>query len=240
MEGRPYERNEQRSQDVRFVRLFLEQMNQTRVLRWRNLGEPAFVSVEDMAFMKETVSEHIGQMMVLATGILQKARQENDVSLMNIDLLKVTTMISLHDIEETVIGDARHKDERYYALEKKAQGEIEDKLEGTNIEEPIVEILQEYRDKSSKEARFVKAIDEIQAWMYLIYTKQIGQSTRNFKKPEDIKGYEYAAEFSTLKRIADILLRVLQNVKSDPQQMPNLELLKAQYMQGQPEIEKIE
>jgi len=208
------ENSEQRKQDIMFIRNFLRQMDQTRVLRWRKDGQAHFTSPNEVSEMKESDAEHTGQMCALATFILYKAKNEGDNTCADsFDILKMNALIQLHDIEENIVGDSRDKDESYYVREKNAYEKIAMEINKMNFGNNFEILMQEYKERVTKEARFVKALDEIQAWFYLVYTKQFTESTRDFNNPNTIAGYVVAQEFPTLKRIADILLYVLTHPK---------------------------
>ncbi len=225
-----FERNEQRKQDVMFVRSFLRQMDQTRVLRWRKEGDAKVTSAEEVTQMKESDAEHTGQMTTLATFLLLKARNENDGSIdPTFDSLKLFAMIQLHDLEENRVGDARDKDETYYAKEKVAHAEIVAEVEKMNFGDTVLTAMTEYKERSSKEARLAKALDELQAWFYLVYTRQFAESTRDFTKPHLIEGYARMSEFPTVKRIGDIVLKILQNPKLISEKTPQMQLIEDQY-----------
>lgn len=228
--GKNYERNSERVQDIQFIRTFLQQMDQSRTMRWRSSNEASFSTTEEVMEMKESDAEHTGQMNMLATCIRLKAKEEGDVIFdVDFDMEKVRAMVGMHDIEENLIGDARIKNASYRALENNARTTVFTQLSTLNFGESLRLAHLEYLDKSSKEAQFVKALDEMQAWFYLIYTKQFSESTRNFKKPTEIEGYVFSQKFPTLKRIADILLFVLNHPSMIQQGIVDLELIKEQY-----------
>lgn len=105
---------EQIKQDVLFVRLFLEQMSQTRVLRWREEGEKPFVSAHEVRLMNEPDAEHTGQMYALTNDVLDKAVAEGDESFHDFDIMLALRMIGMHDMEESITGDVRQKDEAHH------------------------------------------------------------------------------------------------------------------------------
>ncbi len=216
-------------QDALFIRDSLEYMSQARVLRYRESGEAPFLSAQEVKEMRESVAEHVGLMHMLATNILDKALVEGDTSFEGFDVMLMLRMIQLHDLEESITGDVRHKDEAHHAREEVAFRQIKDKAMKLNYGESIVYAIDAYREKQIREARFVKAVDELQAWFYIINTRRFDASTRDFSKPEDIKGYVCGSEFPTVKRVMDILLGIMQNpslIKSD---VPTMELIQQQY-----------
>ena len=75
----------------------------------------------------------------------------------------------------------------------------------------------------------MKAIDEMQAWFYMIHTRGFSESNRNFNEPETFRGYVYAQEFPTLKRITDILLKIMQRPGIISSEIEDMELIKMQY-----------
>jgi 5'-deoxynucleotidase YfbR-like HD superfamily hydrolase len=169
--------------------------------------------------------------MKLKTLVILKARLEGDQSFEGgvFDVLKMNAMISLHDIEENIVGDERFKDKQYYRTEQKALDTVAEGVSDLNIGSEIVSLINEYKGKASPEARFVKAIDELQAWFYMVYTKRFDKSTRDFNQPEEIKGYLLMQEFPVLKRIADILLNILQHPQRYSDKIVDLDLIRQQY-----------
>jgi 5'-deoxynucleotidase YfbR-like HD superfamily hydrolase len=174
--------------------------------------------------MNESDAEHTGQMQVLATNIIDKAEEENDTTTAQLDVRLVLRMIQVHDIAESLVGDSRKKDAVYYEKEKSANEHIQRKVEILNYSDRLNEAIVEYEDKKMAEARFVKAIDELQAWFYILYTRRFDASNRDLSKPETIVGYEYSKEFPTLHRIMTIMMRILKNPKFIKSDVPLHEL----------------
>lgn len=223
------ENREQIRQDALFIPLFLEKMKQSRVIRWREAGEATFMNPSEVAEMRESVAEHAGSMSDLAVNVLSKARTERDVAFNDFDVMKALHMIHTHDTEEIITGDVRVKDANHYAKEREAQQLIKDQVSTLNFADDVMAAIDEYRDKSTKEARFVKAIDELQAWFYIIHTRKFDVSNRNFDVLESIAGYAFAKEFPTLMRLMNIMLRIMRNPTLVTQGIPEMELIKNQY-----------
>ncbi|MFM2381342.1 MAG: hypothetical protein RLZZ76_109 [Candidatus Parcubacteria bacterium] len=223
------ERREQIRQDVLFVRMWLEQMAQTRVQRWREDGEQPFLNEAEVRAMNESVAEHVGQMKGLALEIIDKAVFERDYSFNDFDLRLALRMIRTHDAEEIITGDVRTKDAAHFKRENEAIETIKNKALELNYGHQIAEAMAAYREKKVAEARFVKAIDELQAWFYIINSRRFDVSTRDFSHPESIAGYVYSQEFPTLHRVMDLVLRIMRNPECIKSGVPEMELLKEQY-----------
>lgn len=224
-----YERNEQRKHDIKFLRAFLRSMDQTRVMRWRNPEEERFRSPEDVKSMTESVAEHVGQMLSLITYIQLKAEVEGDQTITELDLSRVNTMVCLHDMSENIVGDTKIKDDTYYKAEEVAHEQIREELGELNFGSKLKGYIEDYNAKASAEAHFVKAIDEIQAMLYMIYARGFSHSNRDYDNQDEIKGLVYAKEFPTLSRISDILVRIITNPKSINSDVPEMALLQEQY-----------
>jgi 5'-deoxynucleotidase YfbR-like HD superfamily hydrolase len=223
------ESRERIKQDIDFIRAFLQQMDQIRALRWANENDPKFLTPEETKKMQETVGEHTGQMNALAAAFYLKAEAENDESINSLDGKIISIKIAGHDLEENIAGDARTKDAAYFRLENKARVRINEATEPLNFGNRFTELQNEYQNKLTKEDRFIKAIDELQAWFFIVYTRKFDYINRDFSKPEEIKGYLYSEEFPTIRRIMNIMVRIMRNPKSITSEIPTLELIKEQY-----------
>lgn len=217
----------QLQEDFLFIRFLLESSNLGRVLRWRKGNQSAFRTPQEVAEMNEDLLQHNSMMMLLLTAFVKKAAFEGDTKTAELDVGNMTVMIIGHDADEIILGDTRVKDTAYCAMEKRAQEKVFVMLRRLNFGKEVVGLLHEYHAKKTPEARFVKAIDEVQAWLYLIYVGQIGESSRNFLNPTECSGYTCAQEFPVLKRLTDILLRIMQrpaHIRSCVSEMVRLEL----------------
>lgn len=214
-------------QDKAFVRHVLEEFKQARVKRWKKEDDfIKFVPKEYHANRNENNLEHTGGMRIVADLVFQKAEAEGDETVLELDYRRVGNLIRVHDLEETYVGDERVKDDDYYAREKVATAQLHKNNTQVNFGSLEDELIAEYQEKKTKESRFVKAIDELQAWLYLISKRDIGESNRGLEGDnalENIKGYEYAQEFPTVKRVMDIVIHVMQRpelIKSGIPDMP--------------------
>lgn len=104
----------------------------------------------------ESVAEHVYGCLMLAIAI----DSEYDLKL---DMYKVLKMISLHELEETIIKDYTIRDEisrkEKIRLGKEAVAQITD---GMIKKEEIEELLDEFNNRKTKEAIFCFHIDKIE------------------------------------------------------------------------------
>lgn len=111
----------------------------------------------------ESVADHSWHLSLMALVVAPKLEQE-------VDLLKVLKMIIIHDLVEAEFGDIGYG---YTATDDKLKAEKE-KQERIEIEkikhllddelgEEVYDIWLEFEDRKSNEAKFVKALDSLEA-----------------------------------------------------------------------------
>ena len=218
-----YERNEQLEEDIKFIRTFFQFMDQSRTLRWRSKKDNAFLTAEEVSEMKESDSEHTGQMSSLASFIVEKAKTENDLVTAGVDFSRVNLMIHIHDIEENLVGDSREKTEAYEIVEEKARKQIVEQVNKLNFGTVIESALDEYQKKQTAESQFVKALDEIQALLFMIYSRGFSQDNRDYNNLDTIVAYKYIQQFPTLERIYNVLVKIMKNQKLISTEIPDLD-----------------
>lgn len=105
----------------------------------------------------ESISEHVYGCLILAISI-------NSEYKLNLDLEKVLKMLVIHELEETIIPD-------YSALstitkeEKKEMGHkaVAKILDGLIAKEELMDIIIEFDERKTKEAKFCYHIDKLEA-----------------------------------------------------------------------------
>jgi len=112
---------------------------------------------------KESVADHSWHLALMALVVHPHLEE-------SVDLLKVFKMILIHDLPEAELGDIpfsksvenpelkKEKDEQ----EKLEIEKIKNKI-GGDIGKEINELWQEYKERKTKEAKFVKALDSLEA-----------------------------------------------------------------------------
>lgn len=132
----------------------------------------------------------------------------------DIDILKCIKMAVIHDLPEAISGDidAILIAEGKATKEKKQKEEIKamSKIKGMlpkEIGEEICGLWKEYENRSTKEAKYIKAVDKLETLTQLI---DVGHKT--YDKPEFIANYADKAirEFPELKETLKIIKRKLK------------------------------
>jgi 5'-deoxynucleotidase YfbR-like HD superfamily hydrolase len=102
----------------------------------------------DQSIVRESLLEHVGNLPLVATFLYPYLEQKE-----NIDLGRVLTMLAIHDIGETVVGDAHphRKTQEHIESEYKAALEL--------LSESYHSLLNEYEAWESLDAKFAKAVD---------------------------------------------------------------------------------
>ena len=104
----------------------------------------------------ESVAEHVYGCLILAIGL------DSEYNL-NLDMYKVLKMITLHELEETIIKDFTIRDniskEEKIRLGKEAVSEA---TEGLIKKEEIEDLLDEFNSRNTKESVFCYHIDKIE------------------------------------------------------------------------------
>ena len=147
----------------------------------------------------ESTAEHTWSMFVLADYFIETYSY-------NLDRIKVYQMITYHDLAEVKLGDIPLIDHEA----RKNKKELEDKALKEVLEEVpkhfgdfIHSIVHEYEERKSAEARFVKAIDFIDADITCLsydYKYKENGYTKEFllmKKNEKINTFPEIIEFYT-------------------------------------------
>ena len=103
----------------------------------------------------ESIAEHI-------YGVQQLAIAMQNVYYYNIDLTKVIMMLSVHELEETIIGDLTQFD--ISREEKKIIGEkaVEDIFNTFELKQSIKELIYEFDERKTDEAKFAYMCDKLE------------------------------------------------------------------------------
>ena len=95
-----------------------------------------------------------------------------------VDLLRALKIIMVHDLSEAITGDVSLVDQQVYG---KADKDEKEKAAIVKILEPldpakrdeILSLWQEYQDAATPEARFVKALDKLEATAQVSFSKNL-------------------------------------------------------------------
>ncbi|MDD5750351.1 MAG: HD domain-containing protein [Candidatus Pacebacteria bacterium] len=157
---------------------------------------------------KESSAEHSWRLSLMVFLLAKELRLDADFE-------KCVKMALVHDLAESITGDI----DAVLVAEGKASKEEKQKLESEAMEKikaslpremgrEIYDLWKEYEDHSSKEAKFVKALDKLETLTQLV---EAGHKT--YDKPQFIANYadKAVADFPELKAALAIIKRDLKD-----------------------------
>lgn len=195
---------------VQLVDLYFASFEQMRVVRWRKPWHvmrlrPFWL----IRLQKENNLEHCAGMLSLADLVFHLAKLHEDKTILNLDQFMVRHKIWVHDNEEWIVGDVRRKNTTYYVRERRARLHIVWFMRQLGRRD-LASMLFTYHKKLTPEDRYVKVLDELQAWAFMLFIDRCRWTSRDFTNPDSIPGYILAQEFPVLQKIADELLARVQ------------------------------
>ena len=132
----------------------------------------------------ESVAEHIYGCLMLAIAIDSEYK-------LNLDMYKVLKMLSLHELEEIIMKDYTIRDNIIKEEKLKYGKECVKKVtDGLLKQEEIIELLDEFNLRKTKEAVFCYHIDKIEC----DFQAKIYDLKRNFDLSRALKDIEYYGE----------------------------------------------
>ncbi|GIW68541.1 MAG: hypothetical protein KatS3mg100_035 [Candidatus Parcubacteria bacterium] len=212
------------------LRIIIEQHRSSDVLRWVPGDQPRFKSEgskpdEESNTIRESLSEHTSHMASIATLLFTYAKKVGDSSIEQLDFVKVSQLIYLHDSQEMIVGDWPYgeKTTEVKQKEEEAQQQIMKRLSRIGLEEVATSLFKEYEQKQSPEARFVKAIDTLQALCTIIYHRRFDIYRMQLDSEDTKRILEYAREFPLLHNLLYLALRTceVQRTQARRTQQPN-------------------
>ncbi len=178
--------------------LFVTYYNLKHTIRWAKDRNGDFT---------ESVAEHVYGMQVLISYFLPLADPAQSM-----DSTLISNMATWHDMAEAVVSDMTTK------LKTKAHEEAEKVAEGNliatapaHLTSTLTAIYTTYDARTTREARFVKAIDKIEPMFHLYFLKQKGIDVpTHYQMQWEADEYRqhrafYVDEFPILKRFDDVL-----------------------------------
>ena len=137
----------------------------------------------------ESIAEHIYGTLMLAVSICANTNQD-------VDLYKVALMLALHEVEEIIIGDIAFFDtDKQKTKKEDGTRAVEKVFENCANNQEFLDIIAEFEDCKTKEAKFARACDkfeaDLQAYLY--------RNNFNYDKVNP--------EFYKDKRIQDLIAR---------------------------------
>jgi len=105
----------------------------------------------------ESIAEHIYGTLMLAVSICANTNQD-------VDMYKVSLMLALHEIEEIIIGDIAFFDiERAKTKKEDGKKAVNQIFANCINKQEFLDIIAEFEECKTKEARFAKACDKLEA-----------------------------------------------------------------------------
>lgn len=122
----------------------------------KNKLRTGWVEIEISKERKESIAEHIYGTLMLAIAIDSEYK-------LDIDMFKVLKMLSLHELEEILMPDYTIRS-NITIDEKRKNGKksVEKVVDGLIKKEDIINLLDEFNERESKEAKFCYMIDKIE------------------------------------------------------------------------------
>lgn len=122
----------------------------------KNKLRTGWVEIEISKERKESIAEHIYGTLMLAIAIDSEYK-------LDLDMLKVLKMLSLHELEEILMPDYTIRS-NITIDEKRKNGKksVEKVVDGLIKKEDIINLLDEFNERESKEAKFCYLIDKIE------------------------------------------------------------------------------
>lgn len=171
-------------------------LEQKKVFRWGNqnvLISPKY----------ENNLEHCGAMQMLFNILLPAAKELGTDELENLDHSIVSRMIMLHDLAEVKVGDKKHKSPEHLENERLANDKLcnffrKCCIPGGSV---LADDLEDCLLKESLHSRFVKALDEMQAWLFLIWSSRTTECKYHGKEFEELQSARGVGEFPFLQAL---------------------------------------
>lgn len=121
----------------------------------------------------ESVAEHIYGCLILAIALKSEL-------MIGVDLGKVLEMITIHELEELVIGDITPLDTVNKSdLEQEAKNAVEEIVSKLNFSNELLSLTDEFNLGKSNEAKFAKAIDKLECVLEFKKYQDRGQVSLN-------------------------------------------------------------
>jgi len=141
-----------------------EKRNLVTPERYKNIAEAGLIELDnfDNPALVENLTEHVGHLPIIAAFFHPYLEHSG-----KIDLGRVLTMLAIHDIGETVVGDVYSfkKDEAHDAAEKEAALNL---LHSTQKD-----IYLEFEEKGSLEAKYAHSVDKLAPLLAAITIPQV-------------------------------------------------------------------
>lgn len=170
-------------------------------------GDESKILSEDNNPVMETLIEHVGHLPIIASFFHEYSTNSNDI-----DLGRVLTILSVHDIGETILGDIN----TYIKTDLDSAKEIE--VAHSILSNKLVSYFDEYESQVTLESKYAKFVDLIAPIFHKLEIPYITQKRfqSNGRKTEDIiKKKRHHLEWDpSLLEIFDICLDQLYRAET--------------------------
>lgn len=198
----PFENFEHRSKEQLLIRSFLEiSKGLERELRYGNQNR----TEEEMAELRQSVAEHMQGMHWLADFILSE-----DEEAVELNREKIGRLINRHDMHEALTGDQLVKDEETLLKERAAEAKLVEAAGTVGISPDLEEMLGEYVNRETAEAKFVKGLDRLEAYLTMIYAGRADMFTENHSHNEHEIAESIRDISPMLHKSLDLTVRLLR------------------------------
>lgn len=123
---------------------------------------------EESQNLNQSITEHLAGMQYLAEMVLER----DGAIPAEFDRNRIRKMILVHDLHEGHIDDVVHKTDARRAEEAEWDSIISD-VYSKGGDHTTGELIAEYNKKTSPEAKFVKALDHLEALLTILYADRV-------------------------------------------------------------------
>ncbi len=189
---------------------------QKDVSRWGEVDR----SDEERSQMREMLAEHVAGINMLIRIVKERAKRENDADILSLDWEEIDKIVQLHDVAEVIFGDKITKTSFDEEQEDIAQQVMIHETEKRNMGGWVSRALDHYWEKSpsgaknSREANFVKTIDEIEGVMQMFHARRLDRNKRGYDAHIDFFK-KYSRDFPSLQKTALYMIEQWKNLKDD-------------------------
>ena len=121
----------------------------------KNLLRTGWLQSNIQAERIESVAEHIYSTQMLALAMYSQYHYE-------IDIYKVILMLAIHETEEIIIGDLTYQQIDEETKKEIGHKAIKEVLANLDIKEDLINLITEFDEKDSKEAKFAYECDKLE------------------------------------------------------------------------------
>lgn len=130
-------------------------------IRLKDTIRKGFINACVTKYRMESVAEHVYGVLNLAIAIFYTYKPKN------IDLSKVLFMLTIHELDEIVMGDIAMTDSNYDEVKKESHNAIMKVLSTLEGEPELVSIALEFEEQKTENAKFAYLCDKLECDLYV-------------------------------------------------------------------------